>query len=108
MAAVAVAFVEYLDRRYGGSLKLSELRQYQRLNYNGEIYTKEQVSALIERGDYHPSQPLMTVSDEYIQRALKDTYEKHCRGEEDRDFCEPDPDARLVEVDIPIQVKEAE
>lgn len=82
------------------TLKLSELRPFQYLNYNGEIYTKEQVIALIQSDQYAPTQRLTTVSDNYIQRALLDASASYKRGEVVGDFCEHDPDAELVEVDV--------
>lgn len=80
--------------------KLSELPKRQYVNYNGEIYTAERVISIIQSGLYNPQQPLMTVSDSYIHRALQSASAAYKRGETVGDFCETDHDAVRVDIDV--------
>ncbi|MCP1309000.1 hypothetical protein [Paenibacillus tyrfis] len=75
------------------TIKMSELRPGQNINYNGEIITKEQAEKIIASGE----RPVLhTVSDGYIQAALNDLSRARKADKEPKDYCAPDPLAKHI------------
>ncbi|OKP91298.1 hypothetical protein [Paenibacillus sp. P32E] len=76
------------------TVHISDLRPGQYINNNGQVITLEQAKKLLEGG---AAPVLHTVSDEYIGRVLDSLHDAREAGQEPGDFCEPDPQAKLIE-----------
>ncbi|OKP97736.1 hypothetical protein [Paenibacillus sp. P46E] len=76
------------------TVHINNLQQGQYINHNGEVITLEQAKKLLEGGE---KPALYTLSDEYIGRVLDSLHDARKAGQEPGDFCEPDPQAKLIE-----------
>lgn len=79
------------------TVKFSELSEGDLINHDGEVINKRQAMELIKSGNQRSA--LYTVSDNWVDQALKSAWRDSVEEVDDDVYTAPDPDAELIEVD---------